>query len=583
MNYKYFTLIYLFALLISCKQNNSSINTPLAAHIMPIDSALLPCIQAELALINQTLQNDIPIRKLDELSLNTEQKKAQKIALADTKLLANITEPNLKQPTRNEIFSITPLRESDITPQIQLKCPNNECYRVEMFNYAINLLTSAVVNIKTEQVVNVNNLLNIQPDIPERLKKLAIEIATQSPEVQKALGYAPNSSEALMASTKTALNKSRCERSKHLCVAPTFISGEKALWAIVDLTDLKLVGIRWTNVGNAGALPTEIITERKLQNGNITECYCKTETKLEKNNWSLNYMLTNSDGLRISDLTFNGEKIIESAKLVDWHVNYSNTDGFGYSDAVGCPYFSTAAVIAIEAPKILPIIENKDSLGFVLQQNFYSEGWPLPCNYNYCQRFEFYNDGKFRISCASLGRGCGNDGTYRPVIRIAFASTKSNFYQFENNTWKPWNKEQYNQQNPTTTYSPEGYLYKIETANNKGFYIEPGKGQFNDAGRGDNAWTYITRTNKQKDEGDSDLATIGPCCNTNYQQGPEKFIEPTPEPISNSQLTLWYVSTLKNDNTPNHEYCWAENLIVNGVYTAKTYPCFAGPMFIPIK
>ena len=136
--------------------------------------------------------------------------------------------------------------------------------------------------------------------------------------------------------------------------------------------------------------------------------------------WKMDYNITSSDGLKVSNVFYKGEPIIKDAKLVDWHVNYSNTDGFGYSDAVGCPYFSTAAVIAIEPPQILPIIENGVEVGCILQQNFYSEGWPLPCNYNYCQKFEFYNDGRFRVACASLGRGCGNNGTYRPVIRVSF-------------------------------------------------------------------------------------------------------------------------------------------------------------------
>ena len=74
----------------------------------------------------------------------------------------------------------------------------------------------------------------VQPDISANLKDLAIKIAVHSPEVQKALGFQPEENAALMAGTKTALNRTRCERSNHLCVAPTFIKDDKALWAIVD-------------------------------------------------------------------------------------------------------------------------------------------------------------------------------------------------------------------------------------------------------------------------------------------------------------------------------------------------------------
>ena len=36
-------------------------------------------------------------------------------------------------------------------------------------------------------------------------------------------------------------------------------------------------------------------------------------------------------------------------------------------------------------------------VGFTLSQDFRSELWPLPCNYRYVHRFEFYEDGRFRV------------------------------------------------------------------------------------------------------------------------------------------------------------------------------------------
>ena len=124
-----------------------------------------------------------------------------------------------------------------------------------------------------------------------------------------------------------------------------------------------MVGVRWTNVGTTGpAAP--MLTERRLQDDKVTACFCEKETALEKDGWKMNYMLTSSDGLRIAQVSFNGKPILQSAKLVDWHVSYSGTDGFGYSDAVGCPYFSQAAVIAFEPPKIMEI---KDEAQVILQ------------------------------------------------------------------------------------------------------------------------------------------------------------------------------------------------------------------------
>ena len=408
-----------------------------------------------------------------------------------------------------------------------------------------------------------------------------MQIAINSPDVTGALGFKPGEKDALMAATKTSLNRTKCERSMHLCVAPTFIKNDKALWAIVDLTDLRVVGVRWTNVGTNGE--AERISERKLLFDKIMECNCKQVKSVEKNGWKMNYVITSSDGLRISEVYFQNKLIINNAKLVDWHVSYSGTDGFGYSDAVGCPEFSQAAVVAVSEPKISELVQDGKTTGFVLEQAFQSEQWPMPCNYNYVQRYEFYSNGKFRICVASFGRGCGNNGTYRPVTRISFAGNQNNFSEWNSTGWQSWNTEQWHLQNAQTNYTAEGYQYRITDAGGNGFFIEPGRGQFKDGGRGDNAYVYVTKLHADKDEGETDMVTIGPCCNTDYKQGPEKFIEPNAENIQNTQIVVWYVAQMKNDDTKGREYCWAERYLENGVYKTHTYPCFSGPVFIPIK
>jgi len=438
-----------------------------------------------------------------------------------------------------------------------------------------------LVDLQTKKLIAINSFAQSQPDIPERLKNLALRIAVNAPEVIKALGIKPEEKDALMASTKTALNKTRCERSMHLCVAPTFIKDDKALWAIVDLTDFKLVGIRWTMVGTNGA--GERISERKLQFDKIMECNCKEKVSLEKNGWKFNYVITGSDGLRISEVYYQNKLVIQNAKLVDWHVSYSGTDGFGYSDAVGCPEYSQAAVVAVTEPQIKELEENGKTIGFVLEQSFQSEQWPQPCNYNYIQRYEFYNDGRWRAAAANLGRGCGNNGTYRPVTRIVFPAEQNNFAEWTNGNWSNWTVEKWQLQTEQTDYTKEGYQYRVADNSANGFYIIPGNGQFNDGGRGDNAYVYITKYHVDKDEGESDLVTIGPCCNIDYQQGPEKFMAPSADPIVNSRLVMWYVAQLKNDNTKGREYCWADNYIENGVYKTKSFPCLSGPLFVPIK
>ncbi len=583
-------LLYLFigCIGVSCNNNPSLEKLHAGYDADAINSVLVsadslktfPFVEERVNEIKAALLNPRPVLLCKD-SLSNDQSLAQIIALNDSAFTQFLKDPFSKLPFRNEVFGVYPARQSDMT-SVKTSYNLPDCYRVEMYNYALNNTSIALVDVQQQKVVGSYYSSNSQPDIPAYLKNLAVKIAVESPEVQNALGMKPSEKDAVMASTKTSLNRSRCERSRHLCVAPTFVKGDKALWAIVDLTDHRLVGIRWTDVGNSSpAAP--MITEKRLQDDKITSCYCEVEQKLNKNGWNMNYMLTSSDGLRISDVSFNSIPILRSAKLVDWHVSYSGTDGFGYSDAVGCPYFSQAAVVAWEIPKVAELKDdNNKVVGFVLEQIYRSEGWPTPCNYNYRQRYEFYNDGKFRISCASIGRGCGNTGTYRPVFRIAFAGVQNNFYEWNQNGWQSWQKENWKDQNSLTSYTPEGYQYKIGNSQS-GYYMEPGKGQFKDGGRGDFNYVYVTKYLTNRDEGENDLVTIGPCCNTDYHQGPEKFIEPQPEDIQNSSLIVWYVAQMRNDDRNGNEYCWADNVLENGIWKTKVYPCFAGPMFIPVK
>jgi hypothetical protein len=113
-------------------------------------------------------------------------------------------------------------------------------------------------------------------------------------------------------------------------------------------------------------------------------------------------------------------------------------------------------------------------------------------------------------------------------------------------------------------------------------YNDAGNGQFGDGGRGDNAYVYVTRLHADIEEGEKDLVSIGPCCNNDHRQGPEKFINPQPENIEKKSLVLWYVAQLKNDDSKGNQYCWAESYLEHGMYKTKVYPCVSGPMFVPV-
>lgn len=552
----------------------------LATRATPVDPAVdLPLLAAHLERVRMALQQPLPILPLEE-GLDSAQQMAQTLALQDERFVADSYDPQSGAPLRSEVFGIYPVRPGEITAETTA-CLTAQCYRIELYNYALNLSTVAVVNLDSATVLAVNRMTDAQPDIPPHLTAIAQEIAVNAPEVITALGAQPAMMDATMANIKTALSASRCERSRHLCMAPTFMAGDRALWAIVDLTEGTLVGVRWTDLGAVGGQVTRV-TEKLLQDEVVTREFCEKSNTISRDGWEFDYILTSSDGLRISNVTFGEESVLANAKLVDWHVSYSNTDGFGYSDAVGCPIFSQAAVVAFNGPAVEEITIDGNVTGFALTQDYKSELWPAPCNYYYSQRYEFYTDGRFRIAFANHGRGCGNNGTYRPVARIVPAGSKT-VSAWDGMAWQSWAEEQWSAPSELTT--PEGYQFRLLDSMGNGYYVEPGRGQFGDGGRGDNPYVYVTRHHsgsEAPDEGESDLITIGPCCNTDYQQGPEKFIDTPPESIIDTPLVFWYVAQLKNDDTPGQEYCWADVALQDGIYVPVDFPCFAGPMFVPM-
>jgi hypothetical protein len=578
---KLFALLTLFALY-ACGDTTSSTataTTPAPTNAKALLASPALSIAPKVASYRAALANNQ--QAILPLNLTGDAELAQTIALSHAPIIAQLTDNN--QKLRAEVMAVYPLRESDYTEEAG-ECKSNRCYRLEVYDFARNSLLLGLANISTGKMTSWRSDQGRKPEIPERLKDLAIDIAIHAPELTEALGgVAPKWSDAQMASTKTALNGTRCERSKHLCVAPTFVQGNVAIWAIVDLTDMKLVGVQWTDVGTrTESIPSPAPTEQSLADAAIMQKYCERNTKLSRAGWDLNYMLTASDGLRVGDVRFNGKEFLTSAKLVDWHVSYSAREGFGYADAIGCPNFSSAAVLPFSAPSVSEIVENGSVTGFKLEQEFRSTGWPGACNYSYRQAYEFYADGRFRPSAGSIGAGCGNDGTYRPLLRIEPAGNAWQLSALIDGQFKPVSQERYFLNDGKL--SEDGARFQLKNAD-FALNLVPARGQFADS-RTDNELVYVTAAGKlqgaqSRDEGASDLPTLGSCCNTNFEQGPEQFINATPEAL-NDGLVLWYVPQLKNDTSEGREYCWARNQIKDGVVRAEAFPCIGGPMFVPI-
>ena len=549
-----------------------------------------PASKAYRAELHHILGSELPLLILEDLPKT--KAKAQQLLLVDQRLRAYLFHPTSKVPLRNEVMSVKPALLGDRVGAAR-NCQPDQCVRIDIYNFFHNVTITALVDIENDKVLSINALPETQPELSPRLEALAIAIAKNEQGVQlevnrymKFLGEEKTTQEIvpLMAGTKSALKNSLCERSKHLCVAPTYVLGTQALWVIVDLTDMRVAGIRWTYLGSSG--PPTLVTERTLENQYVFENFCEQQTLLERSGWSLKYHLTSSDGLRIADVKFKDKPVLKSAKVVDWHVSYSKWDGFGYSDATGCPIFSSAVVVAYNGPSIKPIIEHGQEAGFSVAQDFRQLPWPAPCNYRYEERYEFYNDGRFRSALLNHGRGCGDTGTYRPVLRLDFdrpaAKQSYQVQAWQNRQWQDWQKEQWSLQPNSKDLNRGLYSHRLVAGDGSGYMLQPSSGQFSDGGRGDNAFVYAMASHAGRNEGAGDLVTLGSCCNTNYEQGPEQFIQPA-ESLINTGVVLWYVPQLKNDGKAGQEYCWAETIVKDGVQKVKTWPCTAGPMFVPIS
>jgi len=537
---------------------------------------------------------------LDNDELDHDGTIAQAIVLNDSRFLEDTTRNG--EILHNDMMQVRPAIVSELTAKTQKICKRHRCYEAQKYNFATNTTTRAIIDIDTKNVLDIERFSDSQPDINRRLTRIAEAIALGAPEVWKALGYRPARNELSMANVRSSLQGSPCENSEHLCVAPTFADHKKAraLWAIVDLTDLKLAAAKWAGLGKTTT--PACIDERTLQNRYIMRNFCQKDTHLQKNGWEFIYRLTGSDGLEIRDVRFHGHPVLRSAKIVDWHVSYQQASDapidtsteayiegrrvefvqerngsyfFGYNDAMGCPMFSTSVVLPFNGPQIVSLTD-----GFAISQDFRNPKWPMACNYRYENRFEFYNDGSFRVVGINKGRGCGDQAIYRPVMRIDTAlSDTERFFSFEHGKWKLWQKEAKARQNDGG-YEEGKYRFKITDTQGHGYRIEPGSGKFSDGGRGDDARIYVTRFHPK--EGDKDLLTLGSCCNLS-EDGPERFMKP-PETIADQDIVLWYVPRIHNDARSGHEYCWADTHIdANGNVKVEVWPCSVGPRFIPLQ
>lgn len=570
----------------------------------------IPEVQSYLNELNELMRNGQTVLPLQDNELDKGGKIAQQILLKDPEFLKDTKEGG--KLLHNDMMRILPIIISSLDKKMQQSCQQVTCYQAEKYNFAKNSTTRAIVDVDNAKVVSVQYFYSMQPDISLRLTNIAKAIALNAPEVKKELGGTPSKIDLSMANVRGSLQESPCENSDHLCVAPTFADykKERALWAVIDLTELKLAAAKWSGLGKTTT--PACISERTLQNRHIMENFCQKNTSLEQNGWKLSYRLTGSDGLEVIDASFQGKPVLRSAKIVDWHVSYqqqgekpaeTNSDTyiadrrieyvrgegghyyFGYNDAMGCPMFSTSVVLPFNAPQIKQL---KSDDGFRITQDYRNPKWPMACNYRYENRFEFYDDGSFRVIGVNKGRGCGSNALYRPVMRIDMAvADKEALFGFDekNDTWQQWTHEksefikQSLFQSDVTVEQTKSYKITAQEDHTQGYYIEPNYGQFGDNSRGDSATLFASSFNEI--EGALDLLTLGSCCNLK-EDGIEPFVNDQ-QNIDGADIVLWYVPRVHADARVGQEYCWADTVTgVSGNREVKEWPCVVGPKFIPI-
>lgn len=312
---------------------------------------------------------------------------------------------------------------------------------------------------------------------------------------------------------------------------------------------------------------------------------CPPSGSVSQFGWSMNYNTTGTDGLRISDVYYNGRQVLTSASLPEWHADYGDS---GYQDSTGCggagggfpiyPYGST---------KNFPLVKDEQIIGFELVQDFRMNNWGMNCNYRYEQHYQFYQDGSFRVAVYSYGRGCGPSAFYRTVIRLDFAvdgDANDSYAYFDSQNFVNLSQEEfftpyfYAGHGPYQ-YSEKGYVGKVFDATGQGYYIQPGLAQFGDGGRGDEPFMFVTQ--HHANEGDNDLPAFSPpsyCCFNDHRQGPDLFLNN--ESVTDTNLVVWYVPQAMTDavNGSNGWYCWT----LAGEPNPVTYPCVMGAMFVPI-
>lgn len=447
-------------------------------------------------------------------------------------------------------------------------CAEATCKQVNLYDFARNEGITVLVNLESREVLDIFYQPHNRPFLTREWTDRALTIALNAPEVIAELGFKPD--KVSMAPNDSWLDSGGCENGD-VCLAATFDRGERNLWAIVNLNQSKVVRTYWTQMRPAAAPPQAPAA--------VTTTACPAPGLITRDGWSVPYQTTASDGLHIYNVTRQDERIINSAKVVEWHVRYPPA-GSGFIDTIGCGSGSGFPITPYGETQIQEMFDSVTQayLGFELIQDFRNPfDWGQNCSYRYQQQFQFYTDGSYRVVMGAFGRGCGSgpdfDPLYIAVMRIDAAVGADDQTVFDRWDGQSWHREPIELWLESLTTekigriaAPTGDYYEISS--DYGLYGDdaPEKG-----------YLYVTRY--YPEEGATDLGgfSSSTCCYPDHRQGPHEFIDG--DVIDKTHLVLWYAPLMQSHSGVGVEHCWT----VQGEPNPITYPCFGGLRFRPIR
>lgn len=500
----------------------------------------------------------------EEQPLTVAQNQAQDLALLDTRV------SEYTAGDRAEVFNVFPVSEKAFPAELT-HCADGSCYQVDIYNFDKNAAITAMVHANSDTVLDVYYLENTHPLLNNRLNSLAAQIIHEDADVEAALGFQPSLDQIRL--MEGYHMDTTCD-GRNICGTSVFFVDSGTVWVMVNINEEKIEKIWWTD-RNIEPDYNDYSDRRDPED-------CGTTKSVSQDGWEFDYLTMGTDSLNLSNVTYNGQDVVTSMKLLEWHAHYPG--GWGFVDYTGCGGSGGGFPISPFGPtQVIDMFDGTTRVGFEVVQDFRMSNWGGSCNYRYEQHFQFFTDGRWRVATAAFGQGCGNDSTeeatYRPVVRIDIAADGAS-----NDTLAVWNGASWVDQTTeawwlqSAPYTTEGYRYRVMDSGGSGYYIEPGQGQYDDGGTGDNAYLYATLY--KAGEGATEIGSIGSCCTGDHRQGPDNYVNT--ENINNKDIVLWYVpqsetitSWQVNQGQADEQYCWTDN-------TSNTWPCVSGPMFVPV-